>query len=565
MTGSESHTVSDARVKRIERVGLSVVMLALLLACGHAVRNELVWDDLYVIQQGDVIFHPEKLAEVFSHRTMFISSNDAALTNEGAQTYRPVTVATFFWDAWLSGRSPTAYHLTNLAAHLITVLMVFTLSRALLPARRRRYALFAAAWFGLQPQLAEAHVWINGRSDVFSGLFALAAVLVWMRGMQTNVRGQRIAFHALASISFLLALLSKEPAIGVIAALLAWPHVEKTSLAKRLLSLAPFAVATLVYFVLRTHALNGLHVASTSASLATALLRAPALLADGFVELTLPTRVYVRALGPDYDALGTSVLIGIGVITLLVLVSVAYFARRTPRVGAALAWFVFTLLPAAFVTTTLWPGFGRFLYLPAIGLAPLIAEGVAVLVEKLRARAERTARLALICACSYLVFLGLRLHLYVYDWRNEASLYQSWIAGAPDRPHGYGWLGYTYLERGDAPHAIPLLAEAARRSPQDERFQLSLGTTYLSLGLREQALATAREGLRVHARRDGFYALLAQALFESDREGAADALDRCLRETQRSSACQRTAQELTRDDQFNTIWNTRRGLSFGAR
>lgn len=476
---------------RGERLALAGVLLCVVAACGHAVLNELVWDDIYIVKEGDVIFHAENLPEVFAHRTMFISSNNRSLPNAGAQTYRPITVATFFWDAWVSGRDATSYHVTNLLAHLLTVLLVFAFVRALIPDDRKRYALLAAAWFGLQPELAEAHVWIDGRSDLFCALFAVAAVLVWRRHFSLISRVGAVGIHVATFVLFLFALLSKEPAIGVVPVLLLWPE-QRGRLIARVRSLAPFVASTLVYAGMRMRALDGVHASDGTAQLKTALMRAPTLLADGFAELLIPTRVYVRALSADYDAWGTLTLVLVGVVVLVALAWVGARGHRNPRLLFGVAWFVATLLPAAFVTTTLWPGFGRFLYLPAVGLALVLADLVAVGLERLSQQSTRTSRLGLAAVLLYVTFLGIRLHLYVYDWKNENTLYSSWIAGAPDRSHGYAWLGYTYLEHNDSAHAIPLLSEAARLSPCDPRFTASLVGTYGSVGRRDlaaQALA----------------------------------------------------------------------------
>ena len=124
-------------------------------------------------------------------------------------TYRPVTLATFMWDASLSGAAPWAYHLTNLLAHLCCVWLVQRLACVMLPEADRAFAWVGAAWFALSPLPAEAHVWINGRSDIFTTLFGLLAVLAWRRALAA-VRGKALAWHIAATVSFLCGLLSKE-------------------------------------------------------------------------------------------------------------------------------------------------------------------------------------------------------------------------------------------------------------------------------------------------------------------------------------------------------------------
>lgn len=450
--------------------GAAAVVLLLLLACLPAFQNGLVWDDIYVIEKGDVIFHAENLSKVFSRRTMFISSNNATLPMAGAQTYRPLTASTFFWDAWMSGRSPTSYHVTNFVAHAFATLLLLLLLRRMNTDAHPALAMFGALMFGVSPELAEAHVWINGRSDLFAGLFAIGAAVVFERALRHASATIRNLGIAAGSLLVLAALLSKESAFGLVF-VLPWIPAAGATVRARVMTMAATTVAAVIYFVMRTHALDGVHASDGAPQMMTALLNAPILLADAASELLVPVRVSVRALSEDYASLGGAARLLITVSSTATLLVLAIAARRNERLRFGIAWFVVTLLPAAFVTTTMWPGFGRFLCLPAQGLGIVVVELVRMLIARLPQTETRALRLLAIGGILYVSLLAVRLHTYARVWHDEVTLYRQWIEAQPDRPHGYAWLGMTYLEHGNERDAYEYLTRAADRSPRDLRFR----------------------------------------------------------------------------------------------
>lgn len=453
-----------------ERAAVAALVALVAMACIPVFQNAFVWDDIYVIERGDVIFHPENLPTVFSRRTMFISSNNATLPTNGAQTYRPLTAATFFWDAWLSGRTPTSYHLTNLVAHICATLLLFLLLRRFASDSHIALPLWGAAMFGVAPDLAEAHIWINGRSDLFAGLFAVGAALVLSKSLRISSARTQLRGSLVAGVLFLASLFSKESTLGLLFVL---PWVPSDDATRRARTHAFFVLSgsVVAYFVMRTHALDGVHAADGSAQIATAIANAPLLVADGTAELLAPMRVTVRALSEDYASLAPIPRIAITVVACVALIAFGIASRRNERLRFGGAWLVVTLLPAAFVTTTLWPGFGRLLYVPAIGLGIVVVESVRLVVRRIPPTEPRAVRLLALGAALHIALLSARLFTYTHAWRNEETLYRQWIDEQPDRPHGYAWLGMTYLERGNERSALEYLRLAADRSPRDLRFR----------------------------------------------------------------------------------------------
>jgi hypothetical protein len=483
--------------RRARALGLTLVLASVALACVSGLEGAFVWDDIPLIVDSDRLFDARNLTHILWVDTMHAADGGKFQASAGLDTYRPVTVATFFLDAWLWRRNPFGYHLDNLLAHLACVALVYLWSLRLLGAQHWRRALWAAAFFGLHPLLGEAHLWINGRSDVYCTLFALAGALLWSADDFCTTRALRLVT---AGVLFLVALLSKESVAPFLLVLLLWdagllaPFARERAVAvrARLLRALPILGALAAYTALRLAALSGLHTDAGGAQLWLALQRLPLLLLDGLASTLAPRQVMPRYLNEEYGRLAASasllawLALGLGALLL--------FARRrrAPLAVLGLAGFAATLAPAALIATLTWYGFGRYLYLPIALLAPALADAGARGLDLLQARSARLARAA---SVAYLALLGLRLWASTAYWDGPRAFYESIIAEDPQASHGHGGLGKYLLEQGEGSHAIHELRLAVRLAPRDSRYLNNLGVAYLRSGRAADARRIAELGL----------------------------------------------------------------------
>ena len=108
----------------------------------------------------------------------------------------PVTWLTLGADFAVWGMNPFGYHLTNLLLHTANAVLFYFVSRGLLrlamPAASRGALILGAAAaalvFAVHPLRVESVAWITERRDVLSGLFFLAAILAYLRGVETRDR-----------------------------------------------------------------------------------------------------------------------------------------------------------------------------------------------------------------------------------------------------------------------------------------------------------------------------------------------------------------------------------------
>lgn len=526
------------RLRWTRSTGLLLLVAGVAAAYLPVFRNGFVYDDTALIVDSRVIHEPRNLPSLFVHSAMFASAQYSGGVHE-IDTYRPVTLATFMWDAQLSGTSPWAYHLTNLIAHLLCVWLVYRLARSALAEQDRPFAWIGAVWFALTPVPAEAHIWINGRSDVFATLFGLAGVLAWRRGLEAE-KLRRIGLLSLAAFSYLLGLLSKEVLLLCLPAILLWPERTPLGILRRTLRVAPLTAASVVYLGLRAHALGGMRSHDNAAQLGAASMRVPWLLLDGLVQSVAPTRAFQRLLFEEYARLPGSLLL-LASFAVIALAAGAFALRRSAgAAGWGLLWFALPLAPIAIISMKYWPGFGRYLYLPCAGLA--------LTITTIAARAARAApRLLGFFACTslaYALVLLATLQLVIASYRDSTALYTRTIESRPDLAYGYGALAASIsTSLQDLESVARLLDIAERLDPTVPRYAIHHVQTELVLKRPERAAEIAERALRRFPKEPMLYYLAAVATTDSAPDRALEQLVTCRRIAPRFERC-RSAFEL---------------------
>jgi len=347
--------------------------------------------------------------------------------------------------------------------------------------------------------------------------------------------GKRLASLLMVSaVLFFLGLLCKEVLLLTLPVFALFPNERDDNLPSPglrvcALRLIPHAVAAAAYLALRTTVLSGLRSHRNDEQLFAALVRVPIVLLDGFTELVVPSRVYVRSMYDDYRALGLTLVLSLGACALLAVLLVFIRRRSVPSLAWSVLWFVCTLAPAAMIATLLWPGFGRYLYLPFAGLVGGLTNALGYGYELLQKRQYMLRRITLIALPAYLLVLGLRLASYTADFHDERSLWESVVIAAPERPHGWGYYGMTLLEEGDAAGAVAPLRRAVELEPGERRYLSQLGWALLLTGDRQGALDVVATGIGRYGPHAGeFHALAAEALAPVRPDLAAHHVATCL-------------------------------------
>jgi hypothetical protein len=175
---------------RLHRWAPYVVALVAVAVYANALENGYVLDDRGILLKNPLVTSVSGIWRAFANPYW-----PAAI---GGGQYRPLVIASFSLDWWLSGGDPMWLHAVNILWHAAASVLVWFLAAELLaPAA----ALGAALLFAVHPVHVEAVSNVVGRSELMAAAFVLAALLAHRR------------VKWLAPIFFALALLSKESAL----------------------------------------------------------------------------------------------------------------------------------------------------------------------------------------------------------------------------------------------------------------------------------------------------------------------------------------------------------------
>ena len=473
--------------EKTNRALVAAVLVATALVSLPKLANDFVYDDVPVFVRSDRIHDPSNIPGFFAHNTMYVVDWDEPLA---VDTYRPLTLTTFALDSMLTGKRPVGYHITNLLIHLLCVWLVSRVATVALCHENRGFAWVAAAWFAFSPWLGEAHVWINGRSDPLCTMFVLSALLVWDRGLVAKSARLRFAGAGL----LLAALFSKEVAIGVLPTLWIWPRLVRSNAGwKERLSATSFpAVAAVAYLGLRASVLGGLGANAGSAHLIESVQNFGVLFFDALRAISFPATPFLRSLVESYVPIDPGLRWALTGVAILLVIGAVLLRRGQPAFAWSVLFFAGTLVPVVVVSTLIWPGFGRYLYLPfaglCVGLVDLGVSGLRRLgvFERPRGRALVGAGLVAYIAVNAALLFG-----FVRDFENDGTLYGAVIEHAPSHAHGYAYLGAALSSIGQADKALPYLEKAVALQPHEPEYRIKYAQALIYSGHERRAAELA--------------------------------------------------------------------------
>src|SRR5947209_115662 len=198
----------------------AVVGLCGILVHAPALQGQRIWDDQYLSRDNPFIKSPFLILEAFRHH-LFLDSYSAH--------YRPVQNISYMFDYCFWNTNEFGYHLTSTLFHAASGILLFFLLRHLLAsfvfrrpsiAARNRLgkrvpwisnaAFLVSLLWTVHPVHSAAVDYISGRADSLAFFFAAGAWLLVLKAELTSRRITRLLLYALAAISGVLALLSRE-------------------------------------------------------------------------------------------------------------------------------------------------------------------------------------------------------------------------------------------------------------------------------------------------------------------------------------------------------------------
>jgi thioredoxin-like negative regulator of GroEL len=401
--------------------------------------------------------------------------------------YRPLATIWECANYSLFRLNPAWWHVAAVACHVVVTLLVFLLASKLLGDRAA--AFIAGIVFAVHPVHVENVAWVSAVSDLLMSMLLLASFICFLDFRQSDRR----RWLAVSLILFALSLLAKEPAVVlpvlVLGYLLIYGHspasISRTRLGAIGWSVPYFCIAGL-YLLARVSSLRGpIADKATPLSWKTMLLTVPSVLWFDLRHLVFPLE------SSEFYPVGYAARFSFGavVLPLLIVVVIAAAAaicfRRLPDTRPAkfaAFWILLPILPTLYLRGLTRNDFvhDRFLYLPSVGLALLVALAIRHIPWSAIPQRRSAIQLAVLVIIGA-VGLGATIK-YEQPWASSLRLYQNALKYVPESSNVKDDFANQLLDAGQVDRAISLYREVIARDPDFWRSQYNLGYAYYKLG-----------------------------------------------------------------------------------
>lgn len=501
---------------------LGCILLLAFLVYANTLVNGFVYDDHSQIEQNPYVHSLRDIARIF------------ATSQTVGNYYRPLMNLEFLLSFKLFGPYPFGFHLISVLLHCIVVWLVYAVGVAL--TSNETFGLIAASCFALHPIHTESVTWLADVADIEMTIFYLAAFWFFLKLERAN--RSSVWIHTAMLGSFLLATLSKEPAMTLPALATIYEHFyrsdrNRTTWKQKVARYGGFWAVGSAYLCVRVLVLGGFAPVSFHRDVS---WRDAAVIAAGWIgryaaKLLWPVPLTVfYAIPRNTSFLNSHVLLGAAVL-MAAAISVVYEWKRERIYPFWLLWILLTLAPALNVRWLPMDVFAeRFLYLPSVGFSWLVA-GIALWFwRKTGLAAER--RWALVFAASILGLLASgEIMARNRDWKDDYSLalrtvqtnpdnsnmrsdvaMAEWRAGKrdealrqwhlalsyrPDSLQALSDLGFAMIEENKYDEAIPYLRKANDLSSRFATPHVHLAHAYMELGKAGEAEKEFRRAVEI--------------------------------------------------------------------
>jgi len=406
-------------------------------------------------------------------------------------------------DATPTTLDARAYHLLGIVCHAMAAVVVFLLLKSL--TRRTAAAAVGALLWAVHPVQVESVAWVTGGNNVFSGLFSLLALWLFVQGARAREGDVRRALGAAhftaATLALTAALLCKPTAAAtpLVAAALA-VLVLRLPIRRWASLLALWtALAATALVVTRITSAGG----SDAAAAASPVWGRPIVALDA---LAFSTAKLVRPLpfAVDYGRTPAWVLrhpvayVNAVAIMIAIAAALCLAVRRDNRWPAAsLMLFALGQLPTLglvpFYFNAVSTVADRYLYLAMIG--PALGLSAAVGAAEARAASARASVSAVAPALLLVGLFAGQTALTLPVWHDSLTLFTQTVAVNPDSRIGHYNRANALASAGRYCDAEAEYRTVLRRYPQDSDAHTNLGVVLDAQGHSDSAAAEYRAAL----------------------------------------------------------------------
>lgn len=547
---------------------IALIVVITLGSYANCLTNQFVFDDIHIILKNPSIRGIEKIPNILGLREkggsyrpvrMISYAVDFSLNRylwrylmkyesnpSGAGLTYSIGPFTYHFSSsfFLVGLNPFGYHISNIAYHLVTTLMVFLIVSSLVT--NKRIAFMTAFLFALHPVHTDSVTYLSGRRDILCTLFYLSGFYFFLRYRRTN----RFRFILCSFLAYLLSLGSKEMGVTLPAVFFCFDLIDNFNekvcrtnstyfkellLAFKGVFLRSKYFYTLIFSGTFLFAYYKVFIKSPSNqnsyygdSMWTTFFTVGKILVHYVKLLLFPINLNADysynafPLSPSFfepSTLCAFIVLGIlgyGVLQLM---------KTHKMMAFGMIWFFVTLLPVCHIFPHHELLAEHYLYLPSFGFCLLMA---CFHHELLKERQYRFYIYASFVAV--LLLFSIRIVDRNRDWKDAFSLwaktvrtsplcararnnlgaefdkkgmidkaiaeYEKAISIKPDYADPHNNLGFIYFQRGENEKAISAYKRAVDIKPRFAEARNNLGSAYLKNGMLDEAWSEFAKALK---------------------------------------------------------------------
>lgn len=422
-----------------------------------------------------------------------------AFTTTAEANWHPLTWLSHAIDCQLFGLDPRYHHLMSLLLHLMGSIVLF-LAMERLTASRWESA-FVAIIFAVHPLHVESVAWIAERKDVLSGLFF--SLTLWSYAGY-RAKPSRTRYLAVMCL-YALGLLAK-PMLVTLPFLLIlldyWPlqqgQAQNAKPSRRWMSALLVSIREKTPLFLLAFGSSLITYYSQQAGGATKVL-ADVSLIERIANATISYVTYLRKtilptdLAIFYPHAKGDINIWQVVFSGFFLLAATFYVwkKRTtqPFLIVGWLWFLGTLVPVIGIVQIGLQGMAdRYMYIPQIGLAIMVAWGIPYYVARFHlSRYVIRASFVLVA-----ILLAVGTFIYSREWKDSRSIFEHAIRVTAENYVARNNLGAALADSGKHSEALVSLAEALRIRPDYIPAHRNKARSLAALGRHEEAVSHYR-------------------------------------------------------------------------
>jgi protein O-mannosyl-transferase len=377
---------------------------------------------------------------------------------------RPLLKLSYTFN-WTSGEGLFGFHLFNLSVHVINTLLVYLISLRFFSSRGyllyTNAAFITALLFGLHPVQTEAVTYITGRSVSLMAMFYLAAMLAYIYGEEKN---KGLLTYVTSPIFFVLAVLTRETALTLPAALLLWDATKRdgrwAGAFRRTAVHWGLLILMLGAIIIHMKYKQLLDFSYDLRGVKENLLSQFNGLGYLLSRLVMMNKLNIDPDVPVFSSWTAAVVLK-AILILSVLATGLITFKKNRLIGFGILWFFLHLAPTNSIVPRLDIANERHMYLPVFGIFLIVGMGI----EKLRANIQSRRWLVNAGVAAILIILSYFTWARNNDYRSEVALWEDTVKNSPNKARCYNNLGYAYELEGRYVEAKTAYTRASQIDP----------------------------------------------------------------------------------------------------